>query len=97
MSREHRSGDFFVLRTPLLPIDTLIDWTNAGPDEETLLAHLRALAERPEIAEALSLASADLGTALAEKPSKKVLLALARYIARMSSRATPYGIFAGCR
>jgi thiopeptide-type bacteriocin biosynthesis protein len=96
VSHEHRCGDFFVLRTPLLPFDTLLDWARAGPDEDALLAHLRALAERPEIAEALALASADLGAALAEKPSKKVLLALARYITRMSSRATPFGLFAGC-
>lgn len=96
MSREHRSGEFFVLRTPLLPFDTLLDWAASGPDEEALLAHLRALAERPEIAEALALASADLGAALAEQPSRKVLLALARYVTRMSSRATPFGLFAGC-
>jgi thiopeptide-type bacteriocin biosynthesis protein len=96
VSREHRGGGFFILRTPLLPFDTLLDWASAGPDEDSLLAHLRALAERPEIAEALALASADLGAALAEKPSRKVLLALARYISRMSSRATPFGLFAGC-
>jgi thiopeptide-type bacteriocin biosynthesis protein len=94
--REHRSGDFFILRTPLLPFDTLLDWAGAGPDEDALFAHLRTLAERPEIAEALALASADLGVALAEKPSKKVLLALARYVTRMSSRCTPFGLFAGC-
>jgi lantibiotic biosynthesis protein len=96
VSREHRSGDFFILRTPLLPFETLLDWAAAGPDEEALTAHLRALAERPEIAEALALASADLGAALAEKASKKVLLALARYVTRMSSRSTPFGLFAGC-
>lgn len=96
MSHEHRGGGFFVLRTPLLPFDTLLDWANAGPDDDALLAHVRALAERPEIAEALAIASADLGAALAEKPSRKVLLALARYISRMSSRATPFGLFAGC-
>jgi class I lanthipeptide synthase len=95
VSREHRSGEFFILRTPLLPFDTLLDWANAGPDEETLFAHLRALAERPEIAEALAVASADLGVALAEEPSRKVLLALARYVTRMSSRSTPFGLFAG--
>jgi thiopeptide-type bacteriocin biosynthesis protein len=96
VSREHRGGGFFVLRTPLLPFETLLDWASAGPDEEALLGHLRALAARPEIAEALAVASADLGAALAEKPSKKVLLALARYVIRMSSRSTPFGLFAGC-
>lgn len=96
MTREHRSGGFFILRTPLLPFETLLDWANAGPDEEKLLAHLRALAARPEVAEALALASADLSAALEEKPSRKVLLALARYVVRMSSRSTPFGLFAGC-
>jgi class I lanthipeptide synthase len=98
--RDHRSAAFFVLRTPLLPFDTLLDWANAGPDEDALFAHLRAVAARPEVAEALALASADLSAALiekpSEKPSKKVLLALARYVARMSSRSTPFGLFAGC-
>lgn len=96
VSRDYRDAGFFVIRTPLLPFDTLLDWTSTGPDEDALLAHLRATAERPEIAEALAVASADLGTALAKKPSRKVLLALARYIARMSSRSTPFGLFAGC-
>ncbi len=95
MSHEHRGGGCFFLRTPLLPFDTLVDWANAGPGEDGLIAHLRALAERPEIAEALAIASADLGAALAEEPSRKVLLALARYVTRMSSRATPFGLFAG--
>lgn len=95
-SREHRHAAFFVLRTPLLPFDTLLDWAAAGPDEDALLAHLRAVAARPEVAEALAVASADLSAALAEKPSRKVLLALARYVARMSSRPTPFGLFAGC-
>ncbi|HUQ79660.1 MAG TPA: lantibiotic dehydratase, partial [Gemmatimonadaceae bacterium] len=93
---EHRSGSFFILRTPLLPFDTLLEWAAAGPDENALFAHLRALAARPEVAEALGLASADLSVALAGKPSRKVLLALARYVTRMSSRATPFGLFAGC-
>jgi hypothetical protein len=95
-SREHRNTGFFILRTPLLPFDTLLDWADAGPDDDALIAHLRALAERPEINEALTLATADLGTALKEKPSRKVLLALARYVTRMSSRSTPFGLFAGC-
>ena len=96
VSREHRTAGFFVIRTPLLPFETLLDWASAGPDEGALLAHLRALAGRPEIAEALAVASADLGAALAGKPSRKVLLALARYLTRMSSRPTPFGLFAGC-
>lgn len=96
MSREYRIPEFFVLRTPLLPFDTVLEWADAGPDEAALFAHLRALAERPEIAEALSLASADLSVALKEKPSRKVLLALARYVSRMASRSTPFGLLAGC-
>ncbi|HKO58838.1 MAG TPA: lantibiotic dehydratase, partial [Thermoanaerobaculia bacterium] len=96
MSGEHRDAGFFVLRTPLLPFDTLLEWADAGPGEDELLAHLRTLTERPEIAEALALASADLSLALEEKPGRKVLLALARYVTRMSSRPTPFGLLAGC-
>lgn len=96
VTHEHRSADFFVLRTPLLPLDTLLAWAESGPDEDALLASLQTLAQHAEVAEALAIASADLGLALAAKPSRKVLLALARYVTRMSSRSVPFGLFAGC-
>ncbi|MEA2462935.1 MAG: lantibiotic biosynthesis protein, partial [Acidobacteriota bacterium] len=96
MTHEHRAGSFFVLRTPLLPFETLLDWTACGPDEDALLARLRELARSPEIVEAVMLASQDLSDALAQpEPPRRVLLALSRYVCRMASRPTPFAMFAG--
>ena len=72
-------------------------------DRERLRARLRALIERPEVLEALFLASPSLVDSLAlwrEQPDSKKGLraerALVRYIYRMAARATPFGLFSGC-
>lgn len=96
-----RSGDAIVLRTPLLPLTTLVDWAASG----TLAgarAHLAAVLALPEVDEALYVASPGLHGAIAgwrEAPetaaNQRVELSLARYVARMAGRATPFGLFAG--
>jgi thiopeptide-type bacteriocin biosynthesis protein len=109
---------FFVLRTPLLPFDELVAWSagleaaSAGPheraaalarDRQRLRERLRALIARPEVREALFVASpsleAELGQWLADADSergRKVERALVRYVQRMAGRATPFGLFGGC-
>jgi thiopeptide-type bacteriocin biosynthesis protein len=114
---------FFVLRTPLLPIEELSRWSenlsaravlDSGADAETvreawredvatLRAGLRKLIERPEILQALFVASPTLESSLRywarEPDSKKGLQAersLVRYFARMCGRSTPFGLFSGC-
>lgn len=79
-----------MLRTPLLPFETILEWQQAEDRE----AFLFALAARPEIRDALRIASRDFDAAL-ERPNRRVVLALARYVARMASRPTPFGLFAG--
>lgn len=71
-------------------------------DRETLRGRLRALIVRPEIREALLLASASLDRSLAhwlEEPDSERGLAaelvLVRYFHRMTHRCTPFGLFAG--
>lgn len=66
-------------------------------------SRLRALVDRPEIREALYLASPSLEDNLASwriapntARNAKVEWALARYLFRMAGRATPFGLFAGC-
>src|SRR5438552_1940749 len=111
---------FFALRTPLLPFDELLAWSDgleaasAGDDPERLKAacaadwlrlrnYLREVYARPEVREALFVASPDLEERFDEwlrqpesELGQKVERALVRYFARMAGRATPFGLFAGC-
>ncbi len=103
----HRAEDFFVLRSPLLPFDEHLAWldaqaassdTGTDPSED----HLFAMAQRPEIAEALFVASPSLIEGLghldASTPAKRAARlrsSLARYVVRMMTRSTPFGLFAG--
>jgi thiopeptide-type bacteriocin biosynthesis protein len=72
-------------------------------DRERLRARLAELAARPEVLEAVFLASPSLSESLnawrAQPESKKgqrAERALVRYIYRMAARATPFGLFSGC-
>lgn len=109
---------FFAFRTPLLPFEEVEAWSAglAAPaagaeelaaalaaDRAMLRARLGALVERPEVAEALFVASPSLAEALdtwrRDPDGKKGLRAeraLVRYFLRMASRATPFGLFSGC-
>ena len=111
---------FFVLRTPLLPFDELLQWSDglsapgisADPDRlkdalnedrARLRAGLYKSVTRPEVREALFVASPDLDRSIdvwRRKPDsargRRVERALVRYFSRMVGRATPFGLFAGC-
>ena len=102
---------FFVLRTPALPFSTLSQWAEgveapgAGDgdldsalerDRRMLRERLAAQLERPEVREALFVASPSLFDALGPEPSGKGEAAAVRYLQRMASRPTPFGLFAGC-
>jgi thiopeptide-type bacteriocin biosynthesis protein len=72
-------------------------------DRERLRARLAGLAERPEVLEAVFLASPSLYESLAlwraapdSKKGMRAERALVRYIYRMAARATPFGLFSGC-
>ncbi len=72
-------------------------------DRERLRARLTALADRPEILEAVYLASPSLHESLAlwraqpdSKKGQRAERALVRYFYRMAARATPFGLFSGC-
>lgn len=115
---DFESAGFFVLRTPLLPIDELANWgarlqaPEADPsalpaaldaDRRELRVWLRELLARPAVLEALHVASPHLSEALEawrrdpdDKKGRRAEEALVRYAIRMTSRATPFGLFAGC-
>lgn len=88
---------FFVMRTPLLPVDVLAGWGTDGADPRE---RLRSLAARPEVAEALWLASPELTArwqenTTTEGPLDRVERAVAAYLIRAATRPTPFGLFAG--
>lgn len=98
---------YYLLRRPLLPVQTV--WqlhtaTSQAPGQ--LLPALLALFSDPLLQEAIYTASpalhAELLKALATggggspKEAEKLALTLYKYTLRMSTRCTPYGLFAGC-
>lgn len=107
------AAGFFVLRSPLLPYDELAQWSSglaAGDDAATLAANrallrarLRTIYTRPDVLEALFIASPSLEASLPiwlEAPEsergQKIERTLVRYFTRMAARPTPFGLFAGC-
>src|SRR5829696_2263958 len=98
LAAEFVPSGFFVLRTPLLPFDELLKWS-AQDDQRLFLTKLVA---RPEIKEALFVASPDLVNAVKawktdpdSKRGRRVETSLVRYFLRMAGRPTPFGLFAG--
>ena len=72
-------------------------------DREQLRTWLRSALARPEVAEALFLASSSLFDALGHwradpdsRKGKRAENAMVRYLQRMASRPTPFGLFSGC-
>jgi lantibiotic biosynthesis protein len=96
-----------VLRTPGLAADELTRWSDGlhGASVETiaeLRSRLAALIARPEVDEALFVASPALHGRLhvwRDQPDSEegrgLESALVRYVVRMTTRATPFGMFAG--
>lgn len=95
--------DFYLLRSPLLPINAL-DHLLHIPYQQ-LAAEIKELFSSALLAEAIYIASPELsrelikwqqGQLTGEKEIEKLVLSLFRYMLRMSYRCTPYGLFAGC-
>jgi len=99
----------FVVRNPLFPINTFFTWkaenNNCVESREILLKALKEFYQQPLAREALYVASPDLHSQLQlwlenkiEKPEKKerTELSLIKYMIRMCTRCTPYGLFASC-
>jgi lantibiotic biosynthesis protein len=92
----------FVVRTPLLPFNFFMQLLN---DEKGFKENLNTLILRCEISEALFLASPELyeqlykwlnGSEVDEDKKDRFFQSLYKYLSRMSSRSTPFGLFAGC-
>ncbi|TGE21091.1 lantibiotic dehydratase [Hymenobacter metallicola] len=94
MKQHYQFHPTLILRTPARPFDSTFD-----------TATLESCLQDPAFLEALYLASPDLcqecqkwqrGELTDAKKIEKLLGTLARYYARMMSRCTPFGLFAGC-
>lgn len=87
-----------------VPSDRLEELERAlAADRVRLRERLRALCDRPEILEALFLASPSLVDGLPlwlsqpdSKKGQRVERVIVRYFYRMTARATPFGLFSGC-
>ncbi len=97
----------FVLRTTLLPFDEFLAW-GAGvhgasaEDCARVRERLRRAIDRPEVREALFVASPGLVDDIETwwrapdgERGQKIERALVRYFSRMTSRPTPFGLFSG--
>lgn len=90
----------YVLRTPLFPVDFFKSITK---NTTILEEDLKAICKDKRIKEAIFLASPDLSSEinkwinnqLNEEKSKKIRYSVLKYLSRMSSRCTPFGLFAG--
>ena len=98
-----RPENFYVVRTPLLPIDVNQQLNHVTKD--TLAPVIKEIFRDGYLREAIYIASPELyqelnkwlqGEIKSEKDTRKLAAALYRYLLRMSSRCTPYGLFAGC-
>lgn len=89
----------YVVRTPLLPLSFYLELLEDYSREKAISKY-----KKPIIKEALNLASPELTKELNkwaeadcfDEKTTALELTLLKYIARMSSRCTPFGLFAGC-
>ncbi|MBF4494634.1 lantibiotic dehydratase family protein [Flavobacterium sp. MR2016-29] len=91
----------YVVRTPLLPMSFYLNLIENYSAEKA-----KELYQNSLIREAINLASPDLkkeldkwvknDSDLSDEKEKKLEITLLKYIARTSSRCTPFGLFAGC-
>ncbi|CAI2769220.1 lantibiotic dehydratase family protein [Flavobacterium collinsii] len=91
----------YVLRAPLLPLSLYFDILENYSSEKAKQLYQKAI-----IREAINLASPDLvkqldkwvktDSKLPVEKAKKLELTFLKYLARMSSRCTPFGLFSGC-
>ncbi|KAB7727293.1 hypothetical protein F5984_21945 [Rudanella paleaurantiibacter] len=107
MKHTLHAGSFFLVRTPTLPLDELLEANahiaNAGLTG--LADRMRQVYGQELMREAIYLASPELyaeterwlnGEKSSPDKVERLLYSLYKYYLRMTSRSTPYGLFAGC-
>jgi len=96
---KYKACDFFMIRTPLLPID---DYLSAFRDQPEMSENLDRAFKNPILREALIVASKDLYEATEKvnlgdesKSANQIQSSLLKYFIRLSTRPTPFGLFSG--
>ncbi len=93
-------SDYFLLRTPLLPATVAVDLLTIK-EADVMEEKLRHLFQGEQLKEALFLASPTFSVEIEKwleykkASSLKMITSLLKYAIRMSSRSTPFGLFAG--
>jgi lantibiotic biosynthesis protein len=99
-----KSTDKYLLRVPAKPVNALYD-LHSGVGYEEYKAILSNVFSTDEMKEAIFITSPELYDAMLswlngnlkdKVQEKKLLQSLHKYYCRMSTRCTPYGLFAGC-
>lgn len=100
--RIYNSSDIFIIRTPLFPI---VMYTKIFDENEILLSEDRLIdfvSNNDIIKEAILVSSIPLYNELKRKHGikdyknkEKIISSLVKYLIRMTTRATPFGLFAG--
>ena len=98
-----QADSYYLLRRPLLPVNELIDLNTAlKQDPAALWNYIKRKFADPILKEAIYLASRELHQEFEktinnkEEAGTKIVLTIYKYLIRMSTRCTPYGLFAGC-
>ncbi|MGG1329662.1 lantibiotic dehydratase [Bacillus tropicus] len=97
---------FFMVRSPLLPMDFYNDIFNSSKEEllslEETISQIKKLAKDPFVQEAIFVSSNSLYASMIdweniddEKRSNQILQSLNKYLIRMSTRPTPFGLCSG--
>lgn len=92
----------FVMRTPLFPLELIKELYG---NNETSIEKIKEICNNKVVQEATFLASPDLyeelkkwlnGELTNSKEVDKIQISMTKYLLRMASRCTPFGLFAGC-
>lgn len=96
----YKNFDKYILRTPILPVNFFLKLTK---DKEIADEDLKTIFYNPLINEAIYLASPVLyqeikkwGENKSIDDKDKIKISFIKYLSRMSSRPTPFGLFSGC-
>ena len=96
------SLDIFMLRTPLLPLNTYFEWLNFKKSDAEFLKSFFKCSESGQFRESLKITSPSLYRTLEDflnnkevKNKEYFLNSIFKYFIRATTRCTPFGLFAG--